>query len=116
MTTLPVRTGAEADVAARLYLYDKVARCHAALATGRRLTEAERAAMPLATVHTITACLHAIEGMYRLGGGHAIYEASPLERCFRDINTLMADQSAAPWVVEAAGRVNLGLDLPPGVF
>jgi alkylation response protein AidB-like acyl-CoA dehydrogenase len=108
---------AEAEVAAaRLYLYDTVSRCYETLRAGLRLSERERASMPLATVHTVTACLHAIESMYRLGGGHTIYESNPIERCFRDINTLMADQSAAPWAMEAAGRVFLGLELPPGVF
>jgi hypothetical protein len=48
--------------------------------------------------------------MYRLGGGTAIYADSPLERCFRDVNTLMADQAVAPRLFEAAGRIYLGLE------
>jgi len=43
--------------------------------------------------------------MFRLGGGTAIYQTSPLERCFRDANTLLADQAASARVIEAAGRM-----------
>ena len=86
------------------------------LVQGQPLSDRERVLMPLATVHTITACAEAVESMYRLGGGSAIYATSPLEPCFRDINTLTADQSAAPWVVETAGRVYVGHALPPGTF
>ena len=108
---------AEAAVAAaRAYLYGAVTTVWDRLVQGQPLSDQEQVLMPLATAHTITACAEAVESMYRLGGGAAIYATSPLERCFRDINTLMADQSAAPWVVETAGRVYLGHPLPAGTF
>jgi alkylation response protein AidB-like acyl-CoA dehydrogenase len=108
---------AEAAVAAaRAFLYSAVATIWERIIQGQPLADRDRVLMPQATVHTVTTCAEVVESMYRLGGGAAIYTTSPLERCFRDVNTLMADQSAAMWVPEAAGRVYLGHPLPDGTF
>lgn len=108
---------AEAAVAAaRAFLYNAVTTVWERMLQGAPLTDRAHVQMPLAAFHAITTCAEVVETMYRLGGGEAIYASSPLERCFRDINTLMADQPAAPHVAESAGRLYLGLPLPPGTL
>jgi alkylation response protein AidB-like acyl-CoA dehydrogenase len=102
--------------AARLYLRESVREVWEAVTNGAELSDRQLVQMPLATAYTIRTCAEAIETMYRLGGGASIYASNALDRCFRDINTLMADQAAAPWVVEAAGKVLFGLGLAAGTF
>jgi alkylation response protein AidB-like acyl-CoA dehydrogenase len=95
---------AEAALASvRAYLYETVAGIWDAVLDGREQTAEQRVRMPLATAYTAETCAQVVESMYRLAGGTAIYTSSPLERCFRDVNTLMADQAVAPRLFEAAG-------------
>src|SRR4051794_29719540 len=76
---------AEAGVrAARALLLEAVdAAWEQAVATGEVDTE-RRGALRLASTHATHACAEAAASAYRLGGGSAIYESSPLQRRFRD--------------------------------
>ena len=95
--------------AARTYLYAAAAEVWEALQAGEPPTDAQRARLGLANAHAVHTAAHATEQVYRLAGSSAIYQTSPIERCFRDIQTVPADFIVAPWVYEAAGRVRLGL-------
>jgi hypothetical protein len=55
-----------------------------------------------------------VDRAYNLGGGSAIYEKSPLQRCFRDIHALTQHVMVGVSSYEAAGRVLLGREVPPG--
>jgi alkylation response protein AidB-like acyl-CoA dehydrogenase len=103
-----------AYASARAYLYDTVAEMWDAAVQDRERPAELAMRRQLATAYTAEICLQVAESMYRLAGGTAIYTSSPLERCFRDINTLMADMAVAPRLFEAAGRVYLGVDPPAG--
>jgi alkylation response protein AidB-like acyl-CoA dehydrogenase len=59
-------------------------------------------------------CLQIVESTFRLAGSTAIHRSSPLERCIRDINTLMADQAVAPRLFKVAGRAFLYADRATG--
>jgi alkylation response protein AidB-like acyl-CoA dehydrogenase len=70
----------------------------------------------LAVAHAVHTAVRVTDVLYHLGGSAAIYASSPLDRCFRDINTAVADITAAPAVYEAAGQVYLGLEPRPGTL
>jgi indole-3-acetate monooxygenase len=96
-----------AYAAARGYLYQTVEEQWEQLNAGNENTPEMLTLNRLATAYTVETCVDIVTKMFRLGGGTAIYETSSLDRCFRDANTLLADQAASPRVVEAAGRLFL---------
>ena len=55
----------------------------------------------------------AVDLMYKTASGTALYASHPLDRCFRDIHTASQHFVVSTKIVEAAGRVFLGLK--PGV-
>ena len=56
------------------------------------------------------ASIRAVEKVHGLAGATANFTASPLERCFRDVQVVRQHiMSSSQWN-EAAGRVLLGLD------
>jgi len=67
-----------------------------------------RAALRLAATHAAAECVRATETAYRLGGGSAIYESSPLQRRLRDAQTITQHMLVAPATWELAGRLLLG--------
>lgn len=78
-----------------------------ALASGEIATE-RKAALRLAASHAIRSSRDAVDAMYELGGGTAIYESSPLQRRLRDIHVATQHMLVGPATWELAGRVLLG--------
>ena len=68
-----------------------------------------RAGLRLAATHAAAAGLQATETAYRLGGGGAIYDSSPLQRRLRDVNAATQHMLVAPATWELTGRQLLGL-------
>ena len=68
-----------------------------------------RAGLRLAATHAAAAGLQATETAYRLGGGSAIYDSSPLQRRLRDVNAATQHMLVAPATWELAGRQLLGM-------
>jgi alkylation response protein AidB-like acyl-CoA dehydrogenase len=102
---------AEAAVrAARALLFEATADCWAAAQRGGEISVRLRAGMRLASTNAVEASAFAIDEAYRLGGGSAIYETSPLQRRFRDIHAATQHMLVAPATWELAGRSLLGLD------
>jgi hypothetical protein len=52
----------------------------------------------------------AVDMLYRLAGTSAIFQSSPLERCWRDVHTAAQHMSVQDARWETTGRVLFGLD------
>jgi alkylation response protein AidB-like acyl-CoA dehydrogenase len=65
----------------------------------------------LATVHAVEAAVQAVDAMYALAGTTGIYARHPLERHFRDANTLKQHGFVTTRRYETAGQIYLGV--PP---
>lgn len=116
------RPAVQADVAraeacvrsARAFMHEVVAEVWDTVADGSWPSTEHRAWLRLAAVDGVQRAADAVDLMYRAGGGTAIYESSPLERCFRDVHVIPAHVVVQPNVYEVAGRIFLGLE--PGTM
>lgn len=77
---------------------------------GERPSPEQRAVYRLAVAQGMANAVQAVDLMYSLGGASAIYAASRLDRCLRDVHTAAAHVWVAPDTYELAGRLLLGLD------
>jgi indole-3-acetate monooxygenase len=106
---------AEACVrSARALVDEVVADVWHTVVNGGRPSIEQRAWLRLAGVDGVQRAIEAVDLMYNAAGATAIYESSPLERCFRDVHVVPAHIVVQPNVYEVAGRVFL--DLPPGTL
>ena len=104
---------AEACVrSARALMDEVVADVWHSVVNGGRPSIEQRAWLRLAGVDGVQRAIEAVDLMYNAAGATAIYESSPLERCFRDVHVVPAHIVVQPAVYEVAGRVFL--NLPPG--
>jgi len=111
------RPAIQADVAraaaivrsTRAFLHETIAEVWDALESGKKVTEEQRAYGRIAAVDGVTRAAHAVDLMYNAAGASAIYETSPLERCFRDAHVVTAHVVVQPAMYEVSGRVLLGL-------
>lgn len=97
--------------AARAFLLDEVSQAWDTLRSGDRIDVAARARMRLAGAHAAESAVRATETAYSLGGGTAVYEASPLQRCLRDAHVVTQHIMVAPRLYETLGKVHFGLDI-----
>ncbi len=103
---------AEATVrAARALLFEAVGECWDAAQSGGSISVELRAGLRLASTHAVESAAAAVDEAYRLGGGSAIYETSPLQRRFRDVHAATQHMLVGSATWELAGRSLLGLDL-----
>ena len=122
-----VPTGGRRTLAERATVQAEVARAEAALRAAQALLDeaigeaweravAERSVdarcrvgLRLAATHATTTGVQATETAYRLGGGSAIYDASPFQRRLRDAQVAAQHMLVAPATWELSGRLLLGL-------
>jgi indole-3-acetate monooxygenase len=95
---------------ARTYWYDRVEAVWDAALHRCELSLEERAAARLACLTVAENSMTAVDLLYRLAGSSAIFQTSPLERCFRDVHTAAQHLQVQDGRWETAGRVLLGLD------
>jgi alkylation response protein AidB-like acyl-CoA dehydrogenase len=98
----------------RAFLFEAVDEVWRLLSSGGTPAAEQRALVRLAATNAAWASVDAVDRAYNLGGGSAIYETNALQRCFRDIHTLTQHVMVGVSSYEAAGRVLLGKDVPPG--
>ena len=108
---------AEACVrSARAFLHETVAEIWQRVVEGNPPTTEQRAWLRLAAVDGVQRAIAAVDLMYHAAAASAIFESSPLERCFRDVHVIPAHIVVQPNVYEVAGRVFLGLSPGTVIF
>ncbi len=102
---------AEAQLrAARLLFYETLnATWRRAIANEAQTLE-HRADLMLACAHAVRASAHVADLMHRMGGTNGIYERSPLERHFRDAQTVRHHGFLSEARLETVGQVYLGVE------
>lgn len=76
------------------------------------LTLRQRALVRIACANVADATKAVVEIAYAAGGGSAVYQDSPLQRCFQDVQTAVQHVHMQAGNYETGGRILL--DLPPG--
>jgi len=77
---------------------------------GDRLTDEQKRLLRLAATHATQTAAETTELAYKAAGGAAVYNTSPIQRCFRDVFVATQHAMVAPRTFELAGRMRLGLD------
>jgi len=95
---------------ARLLFYDSLEQAWAQAVRGERFTLEQKADLLLAGAHATTTAAKVTDLMHRIGGTTGIYTRSPLERHFRDAQTLRHHGFLSENRFEAVGQVYLGVD------
>ena len=118
MSTRPMATRpvVQAEVAraeaqhrsARALVRDTVAEAWTAACAGHPLGTEHRRLLRLAATNATTQSVAAVDSLYRLAGGTAVYQSSPLERLLRDVNVAGQHAMVAPRTYELVGRMALG--------
>jgi alkylation response protein AidB-like acyl-CoA dehydrogenase len=96
-------------LAARALLDRALADAWATAGAGRLPKLEERRALRLASTHATLSAAEAIDRLYHLAGGTAVYQSSPLQRVFRDVHVATQHAMVAPRTYELGGRLRLGL-------
>jgi indole-3-acetate monooxygenase len=95
---------------ARLFFYDTLESAWARAVRGERFTLEQKADLLLAGAHAATSAAQVTDLMHRIGGTTGIYTRSPLERHFRDAQTLRQHGFLSENRLEAVGQVYLGVE------
>lgn len=94
--------------AARAFLLDEVDRAWSAVLGGGRVDVPTRTRIRLAAAHAATASATTVDTMFTLAGGTAVFNASPLQRCLRDVHVATQHIMVAPRLYETVGKLHLG--------
>ncbi|MFE8598097.1 acyl-CoA dehydrogenase family protein [Archangium violaceum] len=95
--------------AARAFLLETVNTTFEA-ATRGEVTVKHRAELRLSYTHAMRSAARVVDRMYDAAGGTAVYRASPLQRCLRDIHVATQHAMVAPSTLELIGSVLLGVE------
>lgn len=78
---------ADANVqAARAFVFDAFSQAWETLQEGGENLLEERTRMTMVVVQDMRLCTQAVDVVFHRAGGGALYESSPLQRCFRDLH------------------------------
>jgi alkylation response protein AidB-like acyl-CoA dehydrogenase len=102
---------AEAQLrAARLLFYDTLSAIWERTLANEPATLQQRADLMLAGAHAVRTAAEVADLMHKMGGTSGIYERSPLERHFRDAQTLRHHGFLSESRLQTVGQVYLGLE------
>ena len=100
--------------AARALLVTESARVWELAQAGTPVLPHHVAPLRVAATHAVTASAGVVDRMYTAAGGTAVFAASPLQRCLRDVHTITQHHFVAPTTYEMLGQILL--DLEPDGF
>ena len=100
--------------AARSFVFEACEDAWKAVIGGAELTLEQRTRVRLSCAHATDVAKSVVQICYEIGGGTAVYESSPLQRCFRDAHTAAQHVQVQSGNFETVGRVLLGLE--PGTW
>lgn len=95
--------------AARAYLYDEIEKTWDVAQNSDDIPVERRAALRMACTHMVRTGADITRKCYDLGGGAALFEASDLQRRFRDAHAMTQHIVTAPSTWELTGRLLFGL-------
>jgi indole-3-acetate monooxygenase len=95
---------------ARAHVFDVIGDLWASLLNGRQPSDRQVALFTTLYPHAVGMCVEVVRLVYKAGGGGAVYQKGPLDRCLRDILTANQHVLAAARTYEMAGRLLLGLE------
>jgi indole-3-acetate monooxygenase len=101
--------------AARAYLYSEIDRVWEIAQEADEIPVERRADLRLACTHMTRTGADICRTLYDLGGGAALFDASPLQRCFRDAHAITQHIATAPSTLELTGRILFGLPTDAGM-
>jgi alkylation response protein AidB-like acyl-CoA dehydrogenase len=96
--------------AARAYLFDEIDQTWDVAQASGDIPVERRAALRLACTHMVRTGAEITQACYDLGGGAALFEASDLQRRFRDAHAMTQHIVTAPATWELLGRMAYGLE------
>jgi alkylation response protein AidB-like acyl-CoA dehydrogenase len=95
----------------RAFLTETVRDVWNTVSTAGTLSLDQRAALRLATTHTIRLAIEVIDAVYNAAGATAIYEGHFLQRAFQDIHVISQHLQSRRAHYELVGRYWLGLEI-----
>jgi alkylation response protein AidB-like acyl-CoA dehydrogenase len=95
---------------AQAFLHHELHEAWATTLSGSRADVHQRARIRLAGVHAAESSARAVEIVYTLAGGTAVYESSPLQRCLRDTRVATQHMQVSPRLYENLGQLFFGQD------
>ncbi len=123
-TVMAKRAPAQADLAmaianvgqARSYLHDAVTRVWDQIEEGGEAAEVQRVELRIAAAAAAKRSVEAVDLCYHAVGGASVYEASPLQRVFRDAHVAITHGMINPRILEPLGRFHFGLPTNTQLF
>jgi alkylation response protein AidB-like acyl-CoA dehydrogenase len=90
--------------AARSLLVDTYGAAWNRALAGDRLQTADRAAIRTAAIHAMRASVEVVDAVFAMAGGGALYDTSPLQRCWRDVHAASQHIYFCPEDARQVGR------------
>lgn len=97
--------------AARNYLVEQVATAWQTVLDGGKVDVPLRAAIRLAGAHCAEVSAKAVDSVYTMAGGAAVFDSNQLQRCLRDVHVATQHIMVAPRLYETMGKHLFGLDV-----
>jgi indole-3-acetate monooxygenase len=97
--------------AARAFLYGEVADAWEMALNGGGVDVDARVRIRLAGANAVDAATRAIDSVYTMAGGTAIFETSLLQRCLRDVHVVSQHIMVAPRLFETLGKHLFGTEI-----